>query len=352
MSRFFNPNLGGLQPYVPGEQPRQQNLIKLNTNELAFPPSPEAIKAARDEAGRVNLYSDPDCTAVIEALAEYLCVSEDRVFAGNGSDEVLAFCFHGFCEKGAAFADLTYGFYPVFAQLYAIEAEIIPLREDFSVGADDYLAGDKTVFIANPNSPTGFAVPLGDIEKIVSANPDRLVVVDEAYVAFGAQSAVPLIEKYDNIIVVGTLSKSHGLAGARLGYAAANENLIADVNRVKFSFNPYNVNRMTIAMAEASLKDTEYFDICREKVVAERERVIGALKQMGFATLDSRANFIFTKHEMVPAEEIYRKLRQADILVRWFDTPRAKDHLRITIGTSGDMDRLIAQLKLIVNSGQ
>ena len=348
MSRFFNSGLGGLEPYTPGEQPRIQNLIKLNTNESPFPPSPKAIAAAREEAARVNLYSDPECTVAREALAEYLGADKNQVYAGNGSDEVFAFCFQAFCEKGAAFADLTYGFYPVYAQLYGIETEIIPLREDFSLNAGNYLCGDKTVFIANPNSPTSLAVPLSDIEKIVSANPDRLVVVDEAYVAFGAQSALPLIEKYDNIIVVGTLSKSHGLAGARLGYAVSNESLIDDINRVKFSFNPYNVNRMTLAMTATALKDTEYFEACREKVISERERVSDALRQLGFTVLDSKTNFVFASYEPIPAQIIYKKLRQANILVRWLDQPRARDYLRITIGTGEDMDKLIKALNQII----
>ena len=348
MSRFSDKKLESIEPYTPGEQPQGKKLVKLNTNELPYPPSPLAVKAAQDEAQRMNLYSDPACRVLYDALAESLDVSVDRVFACNGSDEVLAFAFQGLCPNGVAFADLTYGFYPVFAQLYGVETEIVPLRDDLAISPDDYAETDKTVVVSNPNSPTGLALSRSQIEELLLQNRDRLVIVDEAYIAFGGESAVPLLERYDNLLVTGTLSKSHGLAGARLGYAVASKTVIDDLNLIKFSFNPYNVNRMTQAAGAAALRDEAYFEQCVGKVVATREDALSTLREMGFRCADSKSNFIFATYPDLNAELIYTELRKHDVLVRWFKSPRAKDYLRITVGTDDEMQALFSALKEII----
>lgn len=348
MSRFFNPSLSNLEPYMPGEQPQGQTFIKLNTNESPFSPSPLAVKAAAHEAARMNLYSDPACRDLLAMLADQLGVGSDQVFASNGSDEVLAFCFQGLCPNGAAFADLTYGFYPVFAQLYGIDAQVIPLRDDFSIDIAGYGAGNHTVFLANPNAPTGLALPRDAIALLLRANPNRLIVVDEAYVAFGAERALPLLSQYDNLLIIGTFSKSHGLAGARLGYAIGSKTVIEDLNRIKFSFNPYNVNRMTLAAGIGALQDQLYFEQCRQKIIAVRGRAIAALRNLGFVCTDSKANFIFATHPNHNANMLYLTLRENGILVRWLDVPRAKDYLRITVGTDAQMETLIAVLTDII----
>lgn len=355
MSRFFTGALRDLQPYTPGEQPRGlKDLIKLNTNESPFPPGPRVLDALnRQEAENLRLYSDPACTDFLAALANAFGVRQTQVFAGNGSDEVLAFAFCAFCEKGAAFADLTYGFYPVFARLFGVPAREVPLREDFSLAVEDYAGLGETVFVANPNAPTGLCLPLSEIERLLRQNPERLVVVDEAYVDFGGESAAALLPRYDNLLIIGTFSKSRSLAGARLGYAVGSEALIADLNTVKFSFNPYNINRLTLAAGTAALADAAYYTRCCAEIAAVRDDTARALRQLGFTVTDSRANFLFAgRHARISGADYFAALRQNAILVRHFGTPRIADWVRITVGTRAQMERVVAVTKKILSAGK
>lgn len=345
MTRFLDQKLSALEPYTPGEQPKDMaQLIKLNTNECPFPPSPRVMEAVnREEVEKLRLYSDPGCTALCNAIAAYNGVKPSQVFPGNGSDEVLAFLFHGFCPKGAAFPDISYGFYKVFAQMFGAPARQIPLREDFSIAIEDYVNCEETVFIANPNAPTGLFLPLEKIKELLEQNKNRLVVVDEAYVEFGGESAAKLLMDYDNLVVTRTFSKSHALAGARLGYALASEAIIADLQTLRFSFNPYNINRLTLLAGQAAMEDVDYFHICRDAIIASREYTSRALRELGFTVPESRANFIFAGGcRQLPGEVYYSKLRQNGILVRHFSAPRIADYVRITIGTQEQMERLVA----------
>ena len=353
MSRCLAGALRAVTPYTPGEQPRGvEPLIKLNTNENPYPPSPKVLEALNGRAAEnLRLYSDPACADFLAALAETFGVGRDQVFAGNGSDEVLAFAFLAFCEKGAAFADITYGFYPVFAQLFGIAAQEVPLREDFSVNTGDYAGVPGTVFLANPNAPTGLCLPLAEIEALLRQDPDRLVVVDEAYVDFGGESAACLLGRYDNLLVVGTFSKSRSLAGARLGYAVGSPALIADLNTVKFSFNPYNLNRLTLLAGEAALADAPYFARCCTQVAAVRDETAQALRALGFTVTDSKTNFLFAgAHPAVSGGEYYAALRQSSILVRHFTLPRIENWVRITVGTAAQMQRLVDVTKQILDA--
>lgn len=345
MSVFLTDELASLTPYTPGEQPQDmENWIKLNTNENPYPPSAAVKKAiSGKEIDELRLYSDPRCDDFLSALAAACSVKRPQVFASNGSDEALAFCFRAFCEKGAAFADITYGFYPVFASLFGIKTELIPLREDFTIAPEDYSRTDKTVFIANPNAPTSLALPRKEIERILAQNPNRLVVVDEAYVDFGAESCVTLIEQYDNLLVVGTFSKSRNLAGARIGFAIGNEQLIQDLNTVKFSFNPYNLNRLSLLAGTAAVKDKAYTKECCERIIATRQRSAAALRARGFRVLESSTNFLFAgQNELLAAKEYYELLKECKILIRYFDNERIKDFVRITVGTDEQMTLLLA----------
>ena len=351
MSRFFNAALAGLVPYVPGEQPKNvRRLIKLNTNENPYPPAPAVLDAlTREETARLRLYSDPACGDFLRALAAALGVGEGQVFASNGSDEALAFAFLAFGAAGTAFPDLTYGFYPVFARLFGLSAAVVPLRPDFTVAVEDYAGLPGTVFLANPNAPTGLALPRTALRRLLEQDRERLVVVDEAYVDFGGESAVPLLREYDNLLVIGTFSKSRCLAGARLGYAAGPEELIADLNRVKFSFNPYNVNRLTLLAGTAALSEPDYYRRCAERIVAERGRAAEALRALGFSVTDSRANFLFAGCPAgLSGREYYEKLRERGILVRRWELPRIENHVRITVGTGEQMDALLAATKDIL----
>lgn len=348
MSRFMDTRLQGLSPYVPGEQLRKKDIIKLNTNENPYPPSPKVLEVVGSEAHTLHLYPDVSGGNLVTQLASFYKVDKDQVFFGNGSDEILAFCFQAFCPQGVAFADLTYGFYPVYAQLYQVPATVIPLREDLSLGAEDYYDLHKTIVIANPNAPTGLALSLAEIQEILRRNQDALVIVDEAYVDFGAQSCVTLLDQNPNLLVVGTFSKSRSMAGARLGYALGSKELIADLNTIKFSFNPYNVNQLTLAAGAASLEDQAYFEQCRDKVVETRESCKASFAKMGFSVTDSKANFLFVSHPKYTAESLYQQLKQRDILVRWFCVPRIENYLRITVGTQQQMDRLLAALQSLI----
>ena len=347
MSRFFSSDYAALTPYTPGEQPRIQNLIKLNTNESPFPPSPKAQEYAKKAAESLQLYSDPTAKKLHEALAANLGVEPDEVLATNGSDEILNFAFMAFCDKnkGAAFADLTYGFYPVFAQLNGIDYTEIPLQDDFSIRVEDYFDLHKTIFIANPNAPTGVFLAKSEIERILRANLDSVVVVDEAYVDFGGESCVDLIHTYDNLLVTQTFSKSRSMAGARLGFGVGCKSLIQDLNTIKYSTNPYNVNAMTMAAGIGALEDEAYTRANCKTVMENRAWTMAELKKLGFCMPDSMTNFIFAKHKSIDGDTIYRELRARGILVRHFTLDKIKDYNRITVGSAEQMQALVDALK-------
>ena len=350
MSRYISRKFDGLTPYVPGEQPRDQQYIKLNTNESPFPPSPRALAYAARAAENLQLYSDPTCKTLTTKAAQLLGIDEDEIIFTNGSDEALNFAFMAFCDDttGAAFPDITYGFYEVFAQLYRIPYEKLPLKEDFSVDVKGYIGLNKTIFLANPNAPTGIALPLSDIEKIVAGNPDNVVVIDEAYVDFGGESAVSLIGKYDNLLVIQTFSKSRSLAGARLGFAVGCKALIRDLNAIKYSTNPYNVNAMTMAAGLGALEDEAYFRDNCETILRNRAWTTQQLRRLGFTVIDSKTNFDFAKRPGTDGAWLYQTLKQKGILVRYFNTPRLKDYNRITIGSMEQMKSLIKTLEEIL----
>ncbi|MCQ2463091.1 MAG: histidinol-phosphate transaminase [Clostridia bacterium] len=349
MSRFFSEKYDMLVPYVPGEQPKDMQYVKLNTNESPFPPCEKAAEYACKAAKRLQLYSDPECRDLTKTAAEYFGIDKDEIIFTNGSDEILNFAFMAFCDKNipAAFPDITYGFYPVFAQLNGVPYEEIPLKDDFSINIEDYFGIEKTVFIANPNAPTGIALSVGEIEQIVKNNPGNVVVIDEAYVDFGAESAVRLIHKYDNLLVVQTYSKSRSMAGARLGFGIGCKELIRDLNTVKYSTNPYNINSMTMAAGIGALEDGEYFRKCCDEIIKNREWTTEQLKKLGFIMTDSSANFVFARHPNVDGKEIYLTLKQKGILVRHFDKERLKQYNRITIGSAEQMRILTEALKEI-----
>lgn len=352
MSRFLSEKLKTLSPYTPGEQPKNMaELIKLNTNESPFCPSPRVIEAiSAQEVSALRLYSDPECGALTGAAAEYHGVLKAQVLPGNGSDEILALIFHGLCQNGAAFADITYGFYRVYCNMFNVSANIIPLREDFSVAVEDYADLSETIFIANPNAPTGVFLPISDIERILRLDKNRLVVVDEAYVEFGGESSDILLEKYDNLLIVRTLSKAHSLAGARVGYALGSEDLIKDLNTLRFSLNPYNVNRLSLLAGKAALDDREYFETCRARIIENRDYTTKSLRALGFLIPESRANFIFAgDNTQISAADYYRRLRESGILVRYFASPRIDNYVRITIGSMEQMERLIEVTKELLS---
>ncbi len=349
MSRFFSPRHASLEAYTPGEQPKNKNLIKLNTNESPFPPSPGVLAAVKGEVERLKLYSDPTAAALHAAIADVIGVDSDCVLATNGSDEILNFAFMAFGDETHpfAFADITYGFYPVFATLNHIPFMTIPLREDFTLDVKALMDAPAHLVIANPNAPTGIALTRKEIEAIVSSNPDRIVVVDEAYVDFGGESVIPLIQTYDNLLVTRTFSKSYSLAGGRLGFGVACPALIADLNTIKYSTNPYNVNRMTMAAGIAAMKENDYYmENCR-RIIRTRERTREALCRLGFTVLPSCTNFLFAAHPQISGKAMYEQLRKRDILVRHFASPRISNFNRITIGSDDQMDALLSAVAAI-----
>lgn len=350
MSRFFSMKYSGLKPYVPGEQLRDRRYIKLNTNESPFPPSPKAQSYAAEAAKNLQLYSDPECTAIREKMAQHYGLNPDQILLGNGSDEVLYLAFLSFCDDKtpAAFPDISYGFYKVFAQFLGIPYTQIPLREDFTVCTEDYKEGNKTIFIANPNAPTGLVLSLSQIEEILKANPDNVVVIDEAYIDFGGESAVKLIDSYDNLLVTQTFSKSRSLAGGRLGMVFGNEALIRDLRTVKYSINPYNVNAMTMAAGLGAIEDEAYTRANCQKIIENRAFTTQELRNLGFTVLDSCANFILAGHPGISGGDLYAGLKERGILVRYFDTPRLKPYVRITVGTKQEMQALLAAVSRIL----
>lgn len=354
MSKYLSDKYASLTPYTPGEQPKDLQYVKLNTNESPFPPPESVVEAARAEAGKAQLYSDPECTLLVEKAAETFGVKKTQILPTNGSDEILNFAFMAFCSQKtpAAFADITYGFYAVFADLHGVPYKKIPLKEDFSLDYRDYLGVNATVFIANPNAPTGLALTRDEVEEIVKANPNNVVVVDEAYVDFGGESCVPLVNKYDNLLVTQTFSKSRSLAGARLGLGIACESLIADLNAIKYSTNPYNVNRMTLAAGYAALCEKEYFDGACETICQNRAFTAAELKKLGFEVLASKTNFLFAKTAKIDGGELYEKLKARGVLVRHFNGERIKQFNRITIGTKEQMQIFLEKTKEILEEKQ
>ena len=349
MSRFLNENLKGLKEYTPGEQPQDKKYIKLNTNESPYPPSNEVVKAVNEaEVKDLRLYCDPECSKLKSALAKLYNVKTENVFLSNGSDDILNFSFMAFGSNGVAFADITYGYYSVFADLYNLEKEIIPLNNDFTLNKQAFMNKNKLTVIANPNAPTGIALSLNEIEKIVESNKENVVLIDEAYVDFGGESAIGLTEKYDNLLCVGTFSKSRSMAGARLGFAIANKEIIADLEKIKYSTNPYNINRLTQAAGLAAVKSNNYFMENCKKIIETREYTAKTLKDLGFEVLDSKANFLFARHNSLGGKEFYLSLKDKGVLVRHFETERIKDFVRITIGSFEEMQVFLDKTKEIL----
>ena len=344
-------NVRKVVPYVPGEQPKVQNLIKLNTNENPYPPAPAVQEVlAQSQAEQMRLYPDPTAHQLNAAIARAYGVEESQVFTGVGSDDVLAMIFQTFFNSDLPilFPDITYAFYPVWCDLFRIPYEVQPLNDKLEIVPEDYNKPNGGIVFPNPNAPTGIALPAATVEEIIRHNPESLVVVDEAYVDFGGESCVPLIDNYENLLVVQTFSKSRQLAGARLGLAMGNAKLIADLNRVKFSLNPYNINRLTLKAGKAALEDTDYFDKTRAAIVETRGWTKQQLEARGFAVLDSRSNFLFASTDKKSGGELYLKLKEKGVLVRHFDAPRISNWLRITIGTPDDMTALLRALDEIL----
>ena len=351
MSQYLNARFSNLEAYVPGEQPRDMVYIKLNTNESPYPPAQSVLDAVnRAEVEKLRLYSDPECHLLREKLAALYHVKKENVYLANGSDDILNFAFMAFCDgtHGAIFPEISYGFYQVFADLHGIPSTRIPLCEDFSIDHRDYCGRDGMVVIANPNAPTGMTLSLAQIEEILKSNPDHVVLIDEAYVDFGGESCVPLIERYPNLLVVQTFSKSRSMAGARLGFAIANASLIADLELIKYSTNPYNINRLTQIAGAATVDAEEYTRACCREIMETRAYTTAELEKLGFRVLPSCANFIFAESDRIEGGELYRQLKARGVLVRHFDKPRISNFNRITIGTRSDMDALLRAVKEIL----
>ncbi len=350
MSEFLSGKYAALTPYTPGEQPKDSQYIKLNTNESPFPLPPSAVERVAAETKKTQLYSDPESAELTGLTAATLGVKLSEVLMTNGSDEALNFAFMAFCDKnkGMAFPDISYGFYEVFAKLYGIPYRQIPLKADFTVDYRDYLGITENIVIANPNAPTGLCLSRKEVEEILRSNPKNVVVIDEAYVDFGGESCVPLIHKYDNLLVTQTFSKSRSLAGGRLGMAIGCEKLIADLKMMKYSTNPYNVNRLTAAAGCAALEEKGWFENNVKTIQENREYTAKELEKLGFTVLNSKANFLFAKTEELSGERLYMRLKEKGILVRHFTGERIKEFNRITVGTKAQMDSLLCAIKEIL----
>ncbi|MGO1692968.1 MAG: histidinol-phosphate transaminase [Marinobacter sp.] len=348
MSKFWSPLVKDLVPYVPGEQPKMANLVKLNTNENPYGPSPKVIEAIQAELNdSLRLYPDPAGESLRQTIASYHSVKSQQVFLGNGSDEVLAHIFHALFQHGQPilYPDVTYSFYPVYCGLYSIEGKAVPLTGSFEINPEDYRQPNGGIIFPNPNAPTGRYLGLEHVEEILQANPERVVVVDEAYIDFGGETAIKLVDQYPNLLVCQTLSKARSLAGLRVGFAIGHTDLIDGLNRVKDSFNSYPLDRLAQAGAKAAYEDEAWFQKSCAGVISERERVAGALSELGFEVLPSKANFIFARHKEKPGESLAKELREQGIIVRHFNKPRISDFLRITIGTPEQNDALISGLR-------
>lgn len=351
MSQYWSAVVHGLTPYVPGEQPKLPDLIKLNTNENPYPPSPQALAAIAAEAdGRLRLYPDPNGESLKAAVAAHYAIPAEQVFVGNGSDEVLAHVFLALLkhDKPILFPDITYSFYPVYCGLYGVDYQTVPLDAQFAIRAEDYAQPNGGIIFPNPNAPTGRVLALAEIETILKANPNSVVVVDEAYIDFGGQSAIPLVAKYPNLLVTQTLSKSRSLAGLRVGFAVGQAHLIDALERVKNSFNSYPLDRLALAGATAAMADTAYFELTCQAVIQTRERMTAALQALGFEVLPSAANFVFARHPLHDAATLAQRLRERAIIVRHFKAARIDQFLRITVGTAPETDQLIDALTAIL----
>ncbi len=351
MSRYWSDIVSKLEPYVPGEQPKDKKYIKLNTNENPYPPSPKVLEAIKNACNSdIRLYPDPECDILRKTIAEYFNLGKEQVFVGNGSDELLAFSFIAFFnpEKPIFFPDITYSFYPVYSQIFNIDYKLVELDEEFSVPVDKFLEKNGGIILPNPNAPTGKFLPIESIKIILSGNPDSVVIIDEAYIDFGGESASRLINEFPNLLVIQTLSKSRSLAGLRLGFALGNKKLTEGLDRVKNSFNSYTIDRLALAGAEAAFKDEAYFQETRKKIIATRDKVSLYLKSIGFKVIDSKANFIFISPPSVKASTLFQKLRENGVLVRYFNKARIEDYLRVSIGSEEDMDVFIDVVKRLM----
>ena len=351
MDKPFLDKLRKIDPYVPGEQPKTDNIIKLNANENPYPPAPGVTEVLRTfDTAKLAIYPDANAKALKTAIAERFDLQPSQVFLGNGSDDVLALAFQSFfcSDKPILYPDITYSFYPVWCDLFRIPYENMPLDEDFCVNVRDYDKPNGGIVLPNPNAPTGRGVTLEFLEDLLQHNQDCVVIIDEAYVDFGAESCVPMIYRYDNLLVTQTMSKSRSLAGGRVGYALGSPELIADLNRVKYSFHPYNVNRLSIAAGAAAVADEAYFAACTAAIRQTRAWTVGELENLGFTVLPSQANFVFARHSQLPGETLYRKLKENGVLVRWFDADRIRDYIRITIGSMEQMETLVEELTAIL----
>jgi len=351
MNIYWSEAVKRLDPYVPGEQPKDKRYIKLNTNENPYGPSPKVLEAVREATTEsLRLYPDPECDMLLTAAAEYYAIKKDQIYAGNGSDEILAFSFAAFFDPGRTilFPDITYTFYPVYTALFNLDYRLVPLSEDLSLPVEDFFESPGGVVIANPNAPTGKSVPLDTIKRIIENNQSRVVIVDEAYIDFGGESAVRLIDDYSNLLVIHTLSKSRSLAGMRLGFAIGNSELIEAVKHVKNSFNSYTLDRLAIVAGTEAFRDNAYFMKTRGMIISTREKVTAELGKLGFTVYDSSANFVFVSHPVVNAFKIFTELEARGFLVRYFSKPRIDNCLRISIGLGEDMDQLLEAIREIV----
>lgn len=351
MSRFLSQRFAALEAYTPGEQPQDMQYVKLNTNESPFPPSPEVIAAVNAaQVEKLNLYPDPTGRRLKKKLAALYGLAPENVFISNGSDDILNFSFMAFCDESrpVAFPAISYGFYPVYANLYRLPYMEIPLRENFRLEPEDYCGLCRNIVIANPNAPTGRAISPADVEKIAASNPDHVVLIDEAYVDFGGESCRSLIPRYENLLVCQTFSKSRSMAGGRLGFALGNSQLIADLEKIKYSTNPYNINRLTLVAAEAAVDSNDYY-VRNCRIIAEnREYTVAALDELGFETIPSVANFIFSRCKSIKGKELYSKLKAKGVLVRHWDKPEIADYVRITIGSREQMDIFLDRIREIL----
>lgn len=351
MSRFLGKRYENLEKYVPGEQPKDRKYIKLNANETSMQPSPKVLETLKSERmEHLGFYADPDAKELRLAVAEKYQVKMDEVFVGNGSDEVLGMIFLAFFDETTriAYPDITYGFYQGFAKSFAIDGEAIPLKEDFTVDVDAFIESGRHIILANPNAPTGYVLPVSEIERMVASNPNRLVLIDEAYVDYGNETCIPLIHKYKNLIVVHTMSKSKNLAGAHIGYCVADKSLIDDLNGIKFSFNPFNMSDISLAIGTAAIKDSAYYEKCAKEIIANREFLSVELRKLGFQVLESHTNFIFVTSPYMHAKEYNQKLREHGILARYYEAPRIDNFLRITIGTREEMEAVVVATREIL----
>jgi len=351
MSKYWSNTIQKLKPYTPGEQPKEGIYIKLNTNENPYPPSPAVLGVIQQAANpSLRLYPDPQCSDFREVLARYHGLKQEQVFVGNGSDEILAFAFLAFFNPGKKilFPDITYSFYEVYAEIFRLSYELVALDDQFNISIESYFKDNGGVIFPNPNAPTGKYLPIDSIKELLEYNTESVVIVDEAYIDFGGESAAKYLDAYPNLLVVRTYSKSRSLAGLRIGYAIGHKDLIEGLERVKNSINSYTLDRIALAAAVESVKDEQYFQAAKQRIIATRESTIDALSSLGFQVLPSKANFIFISHTGLPASSLFQKLREKGILVRYFNKPRIDNYLRVSIGTDGEMDSFVSAVQAII----